>query len=154
MERNKDQVTRDTVHWAIKSSTKSLSPLIDLTLPSISSAAASEMLKATAEAELSSTLYTNGDTLCKGCICPIEPMKKMENKLSSFKKRLKELNSTFAWNSYANQTVEVMARENGKNAISSEHVIIQEIRKSEARMAQSLCNLERPMGEVVQEVLN
>lgn len=112
------------------------------------------MLKATAEAELSSTLYTNGDTLCKDCICLIEAMKKMENKLSSFKKRLKELNSTFAWTSYANQTVEVMACENGKNAISSEHVIIQEIRKSEARMAQSLCNLERPMGEVVQEVLN
>ena len=76
-------------------------------------------------------------------------MKKMENKLSSFKKRLNELNSTFARNSYANQTLEVMARENGKNAISSEHVIT-EIRKSEARIAQSLCNLECRMGEVVQ----
>ena len=43
-----------------------------------------------------------------------------------------------------------MARENGKNAISSEHVIITEIRKSEARIAQSLCNLECRMGEVVQ----
>ena len=71
------------------------------------------MLKATAEGELSSTFYTNGDPLCKGCICPIEAIKKMENKLSSFQKRLNELNAKFASNSCANQTVEVMARENG-----------------------------------------
>ena len=66
------------------------------------------MLKATAEGELSSTF-----PLCKGCICPIEAIKKIENKLSSFQKRLNELNSKFASNSYANQAVEVMARENG-----------------------------------------
>ena len=41
---NKDQVTRDTAHWAIKSSTQSLSPLTDITLPSISSVAGSEIV--------------------------------------------------------------------------------------------------------------
>ena len=51
-------------------------------------------------------------------------------------------------------TVEVRARENAKNAISSEQVIIQEIRKSKARIVQSLHNLECRPGEVVQEVLN
>ena len=65
----------------------------------------------------------------------------MENKLSNFEKRLDELNSKFASNSNANQTLEVTAHENGKNAISSEQVIIQEIRKSEARIVQSLHNL-------------
>lgn len=66
------------------------------------------MLKATAEGELSSTF-----PLCKGCICLIEAIKKMENKLSSFQKRLNQLNAKFASNSCANHTVEVMARENG-----------------------------------------
>ena len=51
-------------------------------------------------------------------------------------------------------TVEVRARENAKNAISSEQVIIQEIRKSKARIVQSLPNLECRPSETVQEVLN
>ena len=51
-------------------------------------------------------------------------------------------------------TVEVRARENAKNAISSEQVIIQEIRKSKARIVQSLHNLECRLSETVQEVLN
>ena len=51
-------------------------------------------------------------------------------------------------------TVEVRARENAKNAISSEQVIIQEIRKSKARIVQSLHNLECRPSETVQEVLN
>ena len=78
----------------------------------------------------------------------------MENKLSNFEKRLDELDSKFASNSNANQTAEVTVRENDKNAISSEQVIIQKIRKSEARIVQSLRNLECRPGEVVQEVLN
>ena len=49
----------------------------------------------------------------------------------------------------ANQTVEVTARENAKNAISSEEVIIQEIRKSKARIVQSLHNLECRPSEIV-----
>ena len=48
----------------------------------------------------------------------------MENKLSNFEKRLGELDSKFASNSNANQTAEVTVRENDKNAISSEQVII------------------------------
>ena len=64
-----------------------------------------------------------------------------------------ELDSKFASNSNANQTAEVTVRENDKNAISSEQVIIQKIRKSEARIVQSLRNLECRPGEVVQEVL-
>ena len=51
-------------------------------------------------------------------------------------------------------TVEVRARENAKNAISSEQVIIQEIRKSKARIVQSLHNLECRPSETVQDVLN
>ena len=51
-------------------------------------------------------------------------------------------------------TVEVRARENAKNAISGEQVIIQEIRKSKARIVQSLHNLECRPSETVQEVLN
>ena len=51
-------------------------------------------------------------------------------------------------------TVEVRARENAKNAISSEQVIIQEIRKSKTRIVQSLPNLECRPSETVQEVLN
>ena len=51
-------------------------------------------------------------------------------------------------------TVEVRARENAKNAISSEQVIIQENRKSKARIVQSLHNLECRPSETVQEVLN
>ena len=79
----------------------------------------------------------------------------MKHKLSNFQKRLHERNSKFSSNSNANQTVEVTARENAKNAISScEQVIIQEIRKSKARIVQSLHNLECRPGEVVQEVLN
>ena len=150
---------RDIAHLANKSSTKSPSSLIDITLPSISSTAGSETFEATAEAELSSTrppstLYSNGDTSCNGCVCLIEAIKKMENKLSNFEKRLDELDSKFASNSNANQTAEVTVRENDKNAISSEQVIIQKIRKSEARIVQSLRNLECRPGEVVQEVLN
>ena len=146
---NKDQVTRDIVHLANKSLTKSPSSLIDITLPSISSTAGSKTFEATAEAELSSTrppstLYLHGDTSCNGCICLIEAIKKMENKLSNFEKRLDELNSKFASNSNANQTAEVTVRENHKNAIS----------KSEARIVQSLRNLECRPGEVVQEGLN
>ena len=83
----------------------------------------SETFEATAE----DTLYSNGDTSCKGCICLLEAIK-MENKLLNFEKRLDELNSKFALNSNANQTVEVTSRENDKNAVSSEQVIIQEIR--------------------------
>ena len=37
----------------------------------------------------------------------------MKHKLSNFQKRLDELNSKFSSNLNANQTVEVMARENG-----------------------------------------
>ena len=78
----------------------------------------------------------------------------MKHKLSNFQKRLYERNSKFSSNSNANQTVEVTARENAKNAISSEQVIIQEIRKSKARIVQSLHNLECRPIETVQEVLN
>ena len=60
----------------------------------------------------------------------------MKHKLSNFQKRLDELNSKFSSNLNANQTVEVTARQNAKNAISTEKVIIQEIRKSKARIVQ------------------
>ena len=73
----------------------------------------------------------------------------MKHKLSNLEKRLDELNSKVSSNLYANQTVEVTARENAKNAISSEEVIIQEIRKSKARIEQSLHNLECRPSEIV-----
>ena len=156
---NKEQVTRVIANLANKSSTKLPSSLVDIILPSISSTAGNETFETTAEAELSSTrpsstLYSNGDTSCNGCICLIEAIKKMENKLSNLEKRLDELDSKFASNSNANQSAKVTVRENDKNAISSEQVIIQEIRKSEARIVQSLRNLECRPAEVVQENLN
>ncbi|CAH3022131.1 unnamed protein product [Porites evermanni] len=91
-----------------------------------------ETFEATAEAELSSTrppstLYSNGDTSCNGCVCLIEAIKKMENKLSNFEKRLDELDSKFASNSNANQTAEVTVRENDKNAISSEQASVESL---------------------------
>ena len=73
----------------------------------------------------------------------------MKHKLSNFQKRLDEHNSKVSSNLNANQTVEVTARENAKNAISSEEVIIQEIRKSKARIVQSLHNLECRPSEIV-----
>ena len=76
----------------------------------------------------------------------------MKHKLSNFQKRLDELNSKFSSNLNANQTVEVTARGNAKTAISSEEVIIQEIRKSKARIVQSSQNLECRPSEIVQEV--
>ena len=76
----------------------------------------------------------------------------MKHKLSNFQKRLDELNSKFSSTLNANETVEVTARENAKNAISSEEVIIQEIRKSKARIVQSSQNLECRPSEIVQEV--
>ena len=76
----------------------------------------------------------------------------MKHKLSNFQKRLDELNAKFSSNLNANQTVEVTARENAKTAISSEEVIIQEIRKSKARIVQSLHILECRPSEIVHDV--